>query len=75
MNRKECLKIMVRCVAFVVVFSMLFGNATDLLMRHDDESNEIHAFYSEPEDTALRAMSARRHCRHPLLAMDFWRSR
>ena len=42
---------MVRCVAFVVVFSMLFGNATDLLMRHDDESNEIHAFYSEPEDT------------------------
>lgn len=51
MNRKECLKIMVRCVAFVVVFSMLFGNATDLLMRHDDESNEIHAFYSEPEDT------------------------
>ena len=47
MNRKECLKIMVRCVAFVVVFSMLFGNATDLLMRHDDESNEIHAFYSE----------------------------
>lgn len=44
MNRKECLKIMVRCVAFVVVFSMLFGNATDLLMRHDDESNEIHAF-------------------------------
>lgn len=48
MNRKECLKIMVRCVAFVVVFSMLFGNATDLLMRHDDESNEIHAFYSEP---------------------------
>ena len=51
MNRKECLKIMVRCVAFVVVFSMLFGNATDLLMRHDDESNEIHAFYSEPKDT------------------------
>ena len=90
MNRKECLKIMVRCVAFVVVFSMLFGNATDLLMRHDDESNEIHAFYSEPEDTIdvlyvgssplLRGvspmgMSARRHCRHLLLAMDFWRSR
>lgn len=42
---------MVRCVAFVVVFSMLFSNATDLLMRHDDESNEIHAFYSEPKDT------------------------
>ncbi len=51
MNRKECLKIMVRCVAFVVVFSMLFSNATNLLMRHDDESNEIHAFYSEPKDT------------------------
>lgn len=51
MNKKECLKIMVRCVAFVVVFSMLFSNATDLLMRHDDESNEIHAFYSEPQDT------------------------
>ncbi len=51
MNKKECLKIMVRCVAFVVVFSMLFSNATDLLMRHDDESNEIHAFYSEPKDT------------------------
>ena len=36
MNRKECLKIMVRCVAFVVVFSMLFGNATDLLMPDGD---------------------------------------
>ena len=51
MDKKECLKIMTRCIAFVVVFSMLFGNATDLLMRHDDESNEIHAFYSEPKDT------------------------
>lgn len=51
MDKKECLKIMTRCIAFVVVFSMLFGNATNLLMRHDDESNEIHAFYSEPKDT------------------------
>ena len=51
MNKKECLKIVVRCAAFVVVFSMLFSYATDLLMRHDDESNEIHAFYSEPRDT------------------------
>lgn len=44
MNRKECLKIMVRCVAFVVVFSMLFGNATDLLMRHDDEPMKFMPF-------------------------------
>ena len=51
MNKKECLKRIVRCVAFVVVFSLLFGYATDLLMRHDDESDEIHAFYSEPKDT------------------------
>ena len=51
MDKKECLKIMTRCIAFAVVFSLLFGNATDLLMRHDDESNEIHAFYSEPKNT------------------------
>ncbi len=51
MDRKECMKIMIRCIAFAVVFSMLFSNATDLLVRQDDESNEIHAFYSEPKDT------------------------
>lgn len=51
MNKKECLKIMLRCIAFVIVFSMLFSNSTNMLMRHDDESNEIHAFYSEPKDT------------------------
>ena len=51
MKKKECLKVIVRCAAFVVIFSLLFGYMTDLLMRHDDESNEIHAFYSEPRDT------------------------
>ena len=51
MDKKACLKILIRCAAFVVVFALLFGNATNLLMRHDEESNEIHAFYSEPKDT------------------------
>ena len=51
MNKKECLKIIIRCVAFLVVFALLFGNATALLMRHDDEADEIHAFYGEPRDT------------------------
>ncbi len=51
MDKKEILKRLIRCVAFAVVFVMIFNYATDLLMRHDDESNEIHAFYSEPQDT------------------------
>lgn len=51
MDKKECLKRIIRCTAFAVVFSMLFGYAAELLMRHDDESNEIHAFYSEPKNS------------------------
>lgn len=51
MNKKECLKIFIRGTAFLCIFVMLFGYATNLLMRHDDESNEVHAFYSEPKDT------------------------
>lgn len=51
MNKKECLKIFVRGIAFLCVCAMLFSYATELLMRHDDESNEIHAFYSEPKNT------------------------
>ena len=51
MNKKECLKIIIRCIALVVVFAMLFSNLTDRLIRHDDESDEIHAFYSEPENS------------------------
>ena len=50
-KKKEILKIIIRCIAFAVVFVMLFNHATDLLMRHDDESDEIHAFYSEPENS------------------------
>ena len=51
MNKKECLKIIIRCIALVAVFAMLFSNLTDRLIRHDDESDEIHAFYSEPENS------------------------
>lgn len=51
MNWKKGFGIMVRCVAFVIVFSMFFSNTTNLLMRHDDEANEIHAFYGEPENS------------------------
>ncbi|MBQ5589521.1 MAG: hypothetical protein IIU70_05180, partial [Anaerotignum sp.] len=50
-KKKEILKIIIRCIAFAVVFVMLFNHVTDLLMRHDDESDEIHAFYSEPENS------------------------
>lgn len=51
MKWKKGIGIMVRCAAFVLVFSMFFSHTTNLLMRHDDESNEIHAFYGEPEDS------------------------
>lgn len=51
MKRNGCIKIMLKCIAFVTVFSMLFSHTTNLLMRHDDEANEIHAFYSEPKDS------------------------
>lgn len=48
---KGCLKIVTRCVAFFVIFSMLFSNMSDYLRRPDDESDEIHAFYDEPTDS------------------------
>ncbi len=51
MGWKKGIGIMLRCIAFVLVFSMFFSHTTNLLMRHDDESNEIHAFYGEPEDS------------------------
>ena len=51
MEWKKGIGIMLRCIAFVLVFSMFFSHTTNLLMRHDDESNEIHAFYGEPEDS------------------------
>ena len=48
---KGWMKIMTRCVVFALAFSMLFSHATDVLRRPDDEVNEIHAFYDEPEQT------------------------
>lgn len=51
MGWKKGLGIMLRCIAFVLVFSMFFSHTTNLLIRHDDEANEIHAFYGEPEDS------------------------
>ena len=70
MGWKKGIGIMLRCIAFVLVFSMFFSHTTNLLMRHDDESNEIHAFYGEPEDSidVLYIGSS------PLSAMGFWRN-
>ncbi|NCC16355.1 MAG: hypothetical protein EOM28_08400 [Clostridia bacterium] len=48
---KGSLKIVTRCVAFFVIFSMIFANTSDYLRRPDDESDEIHAFYDEPKDS------------------------
>lgn len=48
---KGSLKIVTRCVAFFVIFSMVFSNTSDYLRRPDDESDEIHAFYDEPQDS------------------------
>ncbi len=48
---KGCFKIVTRCVAFFIVFSIIFSNTSDYLRRPDDESDEIHAFYNEPEDS------------------------
>jgi len=48
---KNIVRIMVRCTAFAVIFSILFFSATGYLRRADDEVNEIHAFYSEPKDS------------------------
>lgn len=50
-DMKGCLKIMTRCVAFFVIFSMIFSNTSDYLRRPDDESDEIHAFYDEPKES------------------------
>lgn len=46
---KGCIKTMTRCVAFFIIFSMIFSNTSDYLRRPDDESDEIHAFYDEPK--------------------------
>ncbi len=51
MNKKETIKIIVRCLVFVLIFAILFSDLTDLLIRQDDEADEIHAFYSEPKDS------------------------
>ena len=48
---KGCFKIVTRCVAFFIVFSIIFSSTSDYLRRPDDESDEIHAFYNEPEDS------------------------
>ncbi|WMI81889.1 hypothetical protein [Anaerotignum sp. MB30-C6] len=48
---KGSLKIVTRCVAFFVIFSMIFSNTSDYLRRPDDESDEIHAFYDEPKES------------------------
>lgn len=43
--------ILLRCVAFCIVFVLIFGQLSQLYRRNDDETNEIHAFYDEPEHT------------------------
>ena len=48
---KNIVKVIVRCTAFAVIFSILFLSATEYLRRGDDEADEIHAFYSEPKDS------------------------
>lgn len=48
---KQKWNIILRCVAFCVVFVLLFGNLTQYLRRYDDETNEIHAFYDEPKNS------------------------
>ncbi len=48
---KMALRIVIRCVAFLLVFSMLFLGATEYLRRADDEADEIHAFYNEPKNS------------------------
>ncbi len=63
MGWKKGIGIMLRCIAFVLVFSMFFSHTTNLLMRHDDESNEIHAFYGGQHRRAVyrqQPASARR---------------
>lgn len=48
---KGCFRIVTRCIAFLIVFSIIFSNTSDYLRRPDDESDEIHAFYNEPKDS------------------------
>lgn len=43
--------IVIRCSAFCLVFVLLFTQFTRMYQRRDDETNEIHAFYGEPEDS------------------------
>ncbi len=45
------INILLRCVAFCIVFVLIFGQISKLYRRDDDETNEIHAFYNEPQDT------------------------
>lgn len=49
--KKEVTKIVLRCAAFLLLFVLLFSHLTAVLMRHDDEANEIHAFYGEAENS------------------------
>ena len=48
---KGNIKIVTRCTAFLLVFSMLFSYTSDMLRRPDDEVDEIHAFYDEAQDS------------------------
>ena len=43
--------IVIRCSAFCLVFALLFTQFTRMYQRRDDETNEIHAFYGEPENS------------------------
>ncbi|HIY05314.1 MAG TPA: hypothetical protein H9733_10175 [Candidatus Anaerotignum merdipullorum] len=48
--RKQ-MHIIARCSAFCLLFVLLFGQLTQTLRRDDDETNEIHAFYGEAENS------------------------
>ena len=48
---KRRIGIVTRCVAFFLICSLLLSHTTGYVIRDDDESNEIHAFYSEPRDS------------------------
>lgn len=45
------LGICVRCVCVLGIFSHIFSDMTMYMMRIDDETNEIHAFYEEAENS------------------------
>ncbi len=45
------INIIARCSAFCLVFALVFTQMTQMYIRRDDETNEIHAFYGEEENT------------------------